>query len=463
MRAVAAVLIATACASPSALDDREQRIVTALRDDNYLWAARDPALVAMKLAKMQRSPYDWLRGTASLFWRDELEPGGDRAATAFGDPRSSRVLLVGDPHPENVGTFRAGDGRMIVDWNDLDASGYGPFTLDVRRLASGLVLAVEDDPSGEELVRRVARGYATTMAQLATGARIGPISTGEHPLLDEELEKARSRGGAHTAIAEIAPIVGGARAVAYGDLEEAAEDEVIEDRFLPVSPEEAAWIDRAVATWRAGLAGPARVGEIVVRGRRIGAGVSSYAALRYNVVLSGASSDVDDDLIVELKETREGAIVRGVPQLQSAEWPTPAARAVDTQRRLHARPDADPLLGAAQVGALSLKIRDREAYQRGLSRDDLAELAAGSAAKRVRLLALAEVLGGMLARAHGQTSTADGVVGWRVIAPLLAGRETPFADELVARALADAARIAADYELLKGHDLMVLVFPEGYR
>lgn len=43
----------------------------------------------MKLRKLQRGPYDWLRGTAALYWRDVSEPGGERLATRFGDPRSS--------------------------------------------------------------------------------------------------------------------------------------------------------------------------------------------------------------------------------------------------------------------------------------------------------------------------------------------------------------------------------------
>ncbi|HEY5922573.1 MAG TPA: DUF2252 family protein, partial [Kofleriaceae bacterium] len=100
---------------------REDRIVSILADDNYEWTLRDPELVALKLMKMQRGPYQWLRGTAALFWQDVTERGGERSATGFGDARSSRVLLIGDAHLENVGTFRASDGTMFVDWNDFDA------------------------------------------------------------------------------------------------------------------------------------------------------------------------------------------------------------------------------------------------------------------------------------------------------------------------------------------------------
>lgn len=456
MRACLVLIAAAGCAQP-ALDAREQRIVQALHDDNYVWAARDRGLVELKLAKMQRGPYEWLRGTASLYWRDVTEPGGDRPATTFGDPRSSRVLLVADPHPENVGTFRASDGTMFIDWNDFDGTGYGPFMMDLRRLATGLAIAAEDEAVARELARRVAAGYAATMAQLATGARLGELVAGTHALLDDELTTARTRGDRADNLDEVAPIVDGVRQLAYGDLEDVAADGVLEDRLLPVGPTVAAWLDRAVATWRRGRPDEAALGEIKLRARRIGSGVASYAAYRFNVVLEGPTLAVADDRLIELKETREGFILRGVPRLAVAEWSTPAARAVDTQRRLQARRDGDALLGHAQVGGLSLKLRDREAYQRGLDRADLTDLAAGTPPERTQLGDLAELLGGLLARAHGQADTEEGVAGWTVIAPLLAGREAELADELDRLALADAAQLAADYDAMKDRRLPELV------
>ena len=458
MRIPAVVVLVASCASPDAAD-REQRIVTSLADDNYLWALRDPALVERKLAKMQRGPYEWLRGTANLFWRDVMEPGAQRTASAFGDPASSRVLLVGDPHPENAGTFRAADGTMIVDWNDFDSTGYGPFTGDLRRLGAGLVIAAEDPALGGELVRRAATGYAMQIAAIASGQPTGPAIAGAHPLLDDELATAKTRGDRSYALDELAPATNGVRAVAFGDLEPVAADGVYEDRVTPVAPEVADWIDRAIAQWRLGTL-DAAAAVVKLRARRVGSGVSSYAAYRFNVVLEGATPAVDDDLLIEIKETREGVIVRGLPRWSAAEWDSPAARAVATQRRLQARPDADPLLGHALVGGLSLKLRHREAYQRGLDRDDLTALATGSTADRARLGDLAEIYGEMLARAHGQARTEDGVLGATVIAPLLAGRDAAFVDDIVQLATQDAAQVIADHALMKDRELFPLIFPE---
>jgi uncharacterized protein (DUF2252 family) len=112
MRAVLA-LIATGCVATN--DSRDARIIDNLAEDNYMWARREPELVRMKLVKMQRGPYEWLRGTAALYWQDLTEPGETRPVSAFTDGPSSRVLLIGDPHVENVGTFRAADGTMFMD------------------------------------------------------------------------------------------------------------------------------------------------------------------------------------------------------------------------------------------------------------------------------------------------------------------------------------------------------------
>ena len=372
------------------------------------------------------------------------------------------MLLVADPHPENVGTFRATDGTMLVDWNDLDAAGYGPFTADVRRLATGLIVAAatDDEALAQQLVARVCAGYVATIAALAAGQDVRPMGVGAHPLLDKELAKARTRGEARQALDELAPVTGGIRYVAFGDLEPIAEDGVYEDTVQPVGAEAAVWLDRAVAQW----AGRRGIPAIVkLRARRLGAGVASYAALRYDVVLEGPTSANEDDVVLELKEERDGVVVHGMPQREAAEWSSPAERAVDAQRRLQARRDADPDLGNAELGGLSFKIRNREAFQRGLDHLDLAALAKGSASKRTQLTNLAELLGGLLARAHGRARTSDGVEGWRVISPLLVGREAAFTTELTTSARAEAQQVIEDHARMQGRDLSAAVIASRTR
>lgn len=427
----ASLVALTACAAPAPADEaRHAYLVNTLADDNYVWARREPAVVAMKLVKMQRSPFEWLRGTAAVYWHDLNDPGAPRAATAFGDPASSRVLLQGDPHPENFGTFRATDGTMLVELNDFDAAGYGPFEGDLRRLAAGLVLATGND----DLARAAAEGYADEIAT----ADLAPVGEGASPYLDKQIAKAIAKGDAHAGLDELAPVgADGARHVAFGDVEPVADDGVIENRYVPVGADLRALLDEAVAQYRPDA-------RIQLVARHLGSGVSSYAALRFAALL-------DDGSFLEPKEERDGVVVHGVPELQVGAWPSPSARTVDAQRRMQARRDADPLLGDATLGGLSLRVTGDEKYQRGVNADDLAALDADEQA------GVARVLGGLLARSHGQALTEDGVRGFDAIAPLVA--DEAFLDEVVTLALADAGRTRADYELVVDEDLASLVLP----
>jgi len=65
----------------SAASAREDFVINTLAEDNYLWAMRDPRLVAMKLVKMQRDPFIWMRGTPS--------PDGSPAREGFVAPETS--------------------------------------------------------------------------------------------------------------------------------------------------------------------------------------------------------------------------------------------------------------------------------------------------------------------------------------------------------------------------------------
>jgi hypothetical protein len=420
-------------------------VIDTLADDNYMWALRDPQTVAMKLKLMQESPFLWLRGTAPVYWRDLTTPGMARPATAFGDPASSRVLLVADPHPENLGSFREPDGTMVVDFDDFDGAGYGPFDGDVRRLAAGMIIAANGaGPSPADLASAVATAYAAQIADLANGLAPNP---GTAPYLDKLIAKAQANGNAHK---ELADDVASPGLLATGDLDPIDAFGVISNRVEPIATSE---YDEVSAALAALVAAHPELGAIEDIGRRYGHGVSSYPALRYLVLFAGETASPDDDRVLEIKEERDGIDIANVPQLDAAEWNTPAARAVDTAHRLWLRPDEDPLWGAANLAPLSLVTHDDSAYQRGVDAGDLGDLASSDPDQ---LHAVAGVFGRLLARAHGLALTEDGVLGWTAIAPVLGAG---FADEVAELAPADAAQIVADWTSFANRDLASLVLP----
>ena len=170
---VAALSLLAACTGPSGLDDRARHVVDVLAEDNYLWAVREPDAVAMKLAKMQRDPFDWLRGTAGdVLARRHERRAAARATTKFGDPASSRVLLVADPHSRTSGRSAPADGTMVVDWNDFDSAGYGPYRSTSAGSAASLIVATDATTRAPPISRtRSASATPRRSAALAAGSR----------------------------------------------------------------------------------------------------------------------------------------------------------------------------------------------------------------------------------------------------------------------------------------------------
>lgn len=439
MRSVAFVALC-ACASPAS-DDRDAYVIDTLAEDNFMWAQRDPDLVAMKLVLMQEEPYEWLRGTAPVYWRDLATPGVDRPATKFGDALSSRVLLVADPHPENIGSFRASDGTMLIDFDDFDAAGYGPFEGDVRRLAAGMIVAAAGTgPSPADIASAVATAYQ---------AQIGDLEAdiGTAPYLAKLIAKAQANGDAHK---ELAGDVASPGVLATGDLDPIDAYGVVQNRVEPIGTTEHDVVTTALAPL---LAAHPELGAIEDIGRRFGHGVSSYPALRYLVLLAGETASPDDDRVLEIKEERDGLDIANVPQLESSEWSTPGERATNTAHRLWLRPDEDVLWSHGEATPLSFVTHDDADYQRGVDHDDLAALAGSDADQYLQVCG---VFGRLLARAHGLATTEDGLRGADVIAAVLGDG---FADEVADFAPADAAQIIADWTSLKDRDLASQVLP----
>lgn len=55
------------------------------------------------------------------------------------------VLAVGDLHVENFGTWRDAEGRLVWGINDFDEVAHLPYTIDLSRLATSALLAIEEN------------------------------------------------------------------------------------------------------------------------------------------------------------------------------------------------------------------------------------------------------------------------------------------------------------------------------
>lgn len=131
-------------------------VLQAVLDHN---AGRDPERLAMKFAKMRKSPFVFLRGSAHLF----------HARLRRGPLKSAPVAwCCGDMHLENFGSYRGANGLAYFDINDFDESALAPASADPLHLLTSLWLAADeldiDKTEGLDLARAVLDAYAEALA-----------------------------------------------------------------------------------------------------------------------------------------------------------------------------------------------------------------------------------------------------------------------------------------------------------
>lgn len=113
----------------------------------------------IKHEKMAKDAFAFLRGT---FYRwVQAWP-----AECRGETDAPRVAAIGDLHSENFGTWRDLEGRLIWGTNDFDEACLLPYTSDLIRLATSVVLAIETNHLSIQprvAVTTILEGYTDTL------------------------------------------------------------------------------------------------------------------------------------------------------------------------------------------------------------------------------------------------------------------------------------------------------------
>ncbi|MCB9796440.1 MAG: DUF2252 family protein [Alphaproteobacteria bacterium] len=483
LSALAAIASLTAaCADVDAEDARQAWLVEALLQDNLTWLSREPELLERKYATMAADPYDYMRGTAGVFFQDISRPGTERSATTFvRSPTVAEVLLVGDPHPENLGTFRPGPGPgptledppetwaegVYVDFNDLDGSHFGPYLLDLRRAAVGLtVLALPlegcEADCADRVVDALARAYVQetltpgsvdVFAEAAayrerldaddsgdTADTAEPFTSGGDAILrwilDEAIEEGPERKKLHRY----------AEADEDGELVLLSDEALDEDGggMLALTREEAAQVERLAAAYAARAPEAFRLRGAV---RRYGSGVASQPAVRYVWLWDRGEAGPADDQLMVVREVVDPSPIPGIRPSIPGLFDSQAQRIEGAPLALWARPDADFASRGLTDEATTFKAVSWTSWFQGFDHADIADDWADGDYVEADLIGLARVIGAALAGAHGRAPTASGADALPALQAELLGEEDPFADELVMTARADAARCLADQAL----------------
>lgn len=463
MRRTLALLALLAACDPGD-GGRAAWLQTTLVLDNQVFLDTDPAQAEAKFARMSLGLFAYFRGTLGQYARDIVEAGGaGYVASDYATAETADIALVGDPHPENLGSFRGADGRLVADFNDFDAATYGPFHYDVRRLALGFHIAgVELGVAApERAAEAAAAAYVAEIAALGRGEPGTELIAGaaHGKILDHLFKKADEDGRAREELLDYTRLVDGRREMFFGEVEApvawrmAAADApmmLATDEVVPVTLPEEQQVRLLLAAWPDSLHDPAVMNPAAATlkgvSRRYGAGVASYAAPRYYALLEGPSADPGDDLLLEIKQVYDPAPLTGVVRLPSQPFADNGTRVAHQQRALQTTAACDPLLGHASAGAATFRIRDRSKYQRGVDLVKIAEKMAEGDWHDADLEVLAGHAGHLLARAHAHAHRQSGPLGLPALTAALAHDQDGFVAETLAFVLDYAPVVEADYQ-----------------
>ena len=439
-RALVLALLTVLVACADAADSRSSWVHGVLLDADRDLIERDPARVAEKYDKMSDSLYLFFRGTAAVWWADVTGVGAWALPTSSASVGTTRVPIVGDPHVENIGTFRTGDGEIIVSYNDFDAGTFGPAHIDVRRLAlSFRVVAHDAAPDdrgaalGEQLAEAIGEAYVDEIRRLARGG--APLEvTGEAgfgTIIDDVAERAQEDWDIREELEEYTVLEGGQREMFFGDIEP-PEEGYPSDSTVRLTRAERDLVSHLVDAYVLTVANPDAFSEgffdVLGVSRRLGAGVGSYPVERYYVLVAGETESPDDDRLLEFKEIRDPPRIDGLAPLLGRRWEDNAQRTVWFQRRFSARSDADVLLGWASVGPVGFKIRERTKAQKSLGADRIAARVRSGRWSAAEVVEVAETAARLLANGHALAPAADGAPALDALANAL-GDAAAFGEE----------------------------------
>jgi uncharacterized protein (DUF2252 family) len=441
-----------ACTDVDETSARSGRMRDTLILENQIWSGR-PEQLTVKYARMAADPYDFLRGSAGFWFADLARPDPDRVETAYLDvPAATRVLLAGDPHPENFGTVLPGPEPLPVDADaaaalplepiDLDGAVFGPWILDVRRAMLGLVALAEPLEGCTEACRTtLAAAFATAYAEEIQSQAAGnpawdPADESlDWGVLSDLRAEAREDGISRSKLQKYTWLDEDGRRSFF---EEPIDEEG--NGLVPLTEAESAQVERLFAVWSRRPEG-LRVLDVT---RRYGVGIASLPAIRYGVLWDRGDDGPDDDQLLNVREVIDPPPPPGrfgtVPGL----FDDNAARIEEAAWMLWSRPEADARMAGLLDGGQTFKITTWSGWFREIDHVTIADGWEDDFMYH-DVEWLARALGRTLAGVHARGLTADGGSSLDAIADDLGEDVDAFVDERVADVEPDLALLYADH------------------
>jgi len=360
-----------------------------IRDFNPWLSADNPLELSLKLHSLLRDEYTFFRGTADLFydWCREY-------CTDWKTAPNEGLLLHGDIHLGNIGTYRAAGG-FCFGVVDLDESFLGPFQFDLLRALMSLRLAASDnrvDLSQTDRANLQDR-FLTAYRDGLTGTLTAEDLAQRHPLVKALLKTARAGDPVKLA----GKFCTGNPPTKFRSTR--LKKGRISDIMMPVDDQTRQSVANAVIAFAsknterfstAGRTGPFDIKDIldVVQWSRVDSG-GSQGVRKYLVLLAPGKGPAEAPLILQLKEEPLPAAARA--GLISSPASGERAAQVATASLLLNDPPA-LLIGHAELDKRGFLIKTKDPFSEEPDAGDFKTVEA--------ILEAAALLGGTLGQAH---------------------------------------------------------------
>lgn len=404
-------------------NDRRLHVRQTLREDHSERIVGRAEDAPEKFSKLADSLYSFFRGTCLLFYRD----------MAGEDSWMPTVLTLGDVHPENFGVMPSADNAPMFGVNDFDEAYYAPFTWDLKRGATGFMLAAADQGIGKKRRRKIVehfvKGYIEGIESFARyeneldhQVRLDNAPKLVRKLIEDALESRDAW-------------------LADGYHEEYRRGFRASKKLVPISSrvdEFQELVDRWVRD--CGIDVPKRAGEMKVKDVAIrrSQGTASLGLDRYYILIEGQHADATDDIVLEFKRARHSALAGLVP-------PSDLGAYSEGERIAHAQGvqlvRADVFYGSVEFEGKSFMTRERAPYRDSIDVDDLSKKSWKKYAR---------ICGRSLAQAHAlsdEVGDVDHEIETEILEAI--GPRKLFVDDMVRFATEACERIAHDHEFFK--------------
>lgn len=402
-------------------DQRRLHVRQTLREDHQIRIVHFWKETEAKFDKLRDSRFSFFRGTALLFYRD----------MAGMDAWMPTVLTLGDVHPNNFGVMPNAHNVPVFGVNDFDEAYYAPFTWDLRRGATGFVLAAEEiGDYSKKKQRRIARnfieGYIEAIHAFADqgSERDEEMRLDSAPPLIRELIEDSLRDRAEW--------------LADDYLDEFRRGFRSSKKLEPITARRAEFqdaIDRLVQ--QNGITVPERAGRMQVKDVAIrrGQGTASLGLPRYYILIEGPLTDGSDDLILEFKEARRSALAGLVPPTEHG-FEDPSQRIAHAQNVQIVR--GDVFYGGVELEDRYFIVSERSPYRNSIDLEDLS---------KSEWYAYAAICGRSLAHAHALSDELGRIehdVEPRIVEAI--GAPELFTNDMVRYAMDAAEQVEIDHQ-----------------